>query len=305
MILLARKRDFALEVCNITEGKDSTFTLRTTCLLKLPSINPRTRVRLQLRNRTPLATDPSTLPALQSSRLPFKSSPADAILGFDIQVRRPGPEDRRYSFWAHRSVFRKYAAGAMQSSRRAAPVPRDSRTVMGFVSRLVKRVDDKFSRAPVRQWDEWGPNSTRWRDDFSDRQTLAGTRCAVAEPGSLLLMDFNPGRLAKLRAQGPSKNMNLTAVVDPSVISAGRFFRHDITSRLPYCASVNTDIKNRVLMDDEWLLQFEVSVPNALCPIMTHGRRPRSQEEGLFGWEGNIHFHSIIRSDSCIEKHNE
>jgi hypothetical protein len=86
---------------------------------------------------------------------------------------------------------------------------------MGFVSRLVKRVDHAFTSAPVRQWEEWGPNSTRWRETIRDRQTLAGTRCAIAQQGSLLLMDFNPGRLAKLRAQGPSKDPRLMAVVDP------------------------------------------------------------------------------------------
>ena len=244
-----------MEVCHITEEKDNSLvTLRTTCILKLPSIHPRARVRLQLRNRTPLASNPSTLPALQSSRLPFRSSPADAILGFDIHVRRPGHEDRKFSFWVHHSVFRKYAA----------PPPRNSRTIMGFVSRLVRRADQTFASAPVLQWHEWGPNSTRWRecnDDIRDRQSLAGTRCAVVQQGSLLLMDFNPGRISKLRANGPSKDpARLQAVVDPTVIPAGRFFRHDITSRLPYCASVNTEITNRVLMDDEWLLQFEVGV---------------------------------------------
>ncbi|KAI9447670.1 hypothetical protein H4582DRAFT_1895507 [Lactarius indigo] len=207
VIVLARKHDFSLEVCNITKGKgNSLFTLRTACVLKLPSIQPRARVRLQLRNRTPLAGNPSTVPALQSSRLPFRSSPADAVLGFDIQLRRPGPEDRKFSFWIHHSVLRKYAAEAMRSSRHAAPTARNSRTVMGFVSRLVKRVDHAFAGSTVRQWHEWGPQSTRWRecsDEIRDRQTLAGTRCAVAQQGSLLLMDFNPGRLAKLRAQGP------------------------------------------------------------------------------------------------------
>jgi hypothetical protein len=265
MIVLARKHDFSFEVCNITEGKDnSLFALRTVCVLKLPFIHPRARVRLQLRNRTPLSSNPSTLPALQTSRLPFRSSPADAILGFDIQIRRRGPsEDRKFSFWVHQSVLRKYAAAAMRPSRRAAPPGKNSRTVMGFVSRLVKRVDHTFASAPVRRWDEWGPNSTRWlesNDEIRDRQTLAGTRCAFAQQGSLLLMDFNPGRLAKLRAKGPSKDPRLMAVVKPTVIYAGRFFRHDFTSRLPYCASVNPTIKNRVLMDDEWLLQFEVSV---------------------------------------------
>lgn len=271
MIVLARKHDFALEVCNITEAKDNSFsTLRTVCVLKLPSINPRTRVRLQLRNRTPLAADPSTLPALQSSRLPFKSSPADAILGFDIQVRRPGREDRRFSFWVHHSVFRKYAAEAMRSSRRVAPPAKDSRTVMGFVSRLAKRVDHAFTSAPVRRWDEWGPSSTRWREcygEIRDRHTLAGTRCALAQQGSLLLMDFNPGRLAKLRAQGLLEDPSLMTVVNPTVISAGRFFRHDFTSRLPYSASVSTEINNRVLIDDEWLLQFEVSVRK--CSVLS------------------------------------
>ena len=304
MIVLARKHDFALEVCNITGGKDdSSFTLQTACVLKLPSITPRARVRLHLRNRTPLAVNSSELPALQSSRLPFQSSSADAMLGFDLHLRRAGHVDRRYDFWVHHSLFRKYAAGAVRSSCRASMPAGDSRTVRGFVSRLVKRVDHAFTSVPIRQWDEWGPNSTRWRES-GDRQSLAGTRCAIALPGSLLLMDFNPGRLAKLRAQG-SKDPNLTTVVDPTVIPAGRYFRQDITSRLPYCASVNMDIKNRVLMDDEWVLQIEVSVVNVLWPIMIHGRRPRSQEEGLFGWEGNIDFHSIIRSECCTEKHNK
>ena len=232
-------------------------------MLKLPSITPRTRVRLQLRNRTPLAANPSTLPALQSSRLPFKSSSADAILGFDIQVRRPGPDDRRFSFWVHHSVFRKYAAEGMRSLCRATPPAKDSRTVKGFVSRLAKRMDHAFTRAPVRQWDEWGPSSTRWSEcngEIRNQHTLAGTRCAVAQHGSLLLMDFNPGRLAKLRAQGPSKDPSLMMVVNPTVIYAGRFFRQNITSRLPYLSSIGTEIKNRVLIDDEWLLQFEVSV---------------------------------------------
>ncbi|KAH8982823.1 hypothetical protein EDB92DRAFT_1623317 [Lactarius akahatsu] len=289
VIVLARKHDFSLEICNITKGKrNSLFTLRTVCVLKLPSLQPSARVRLQLRNRTPLAGNPSTPLPLGSSRLPFRSSPADAVLGFDIQLRRPGPEDRKFSFWVHHSVLRKYAAEAMRPPRCAAPAARNPRTAMGFVSRLVKRVDHAFASAPARQWHEWGPQSTRWRecsDEIRDRQTLAGTRCAVAQQGSLLLMDFNPGRLAKLRAQGPSKDPSLWAVVNPTVISAGRFFRHDIISRLPYCASVNSTIKNRVLMDDEWVLQFE--------------------EEGLFGWEGYIDFHSIIRPESCTEKHDK
>src|SRR6266404_217901 len=143
MIVLARKYDFSLEVCNITEESDDTFSLRTACILRLPSLHSRVRVRLQLRNRTPLPdNDPSTLPTLKSSRLPFRSSPEDSILGFDIQVRRPGPEDRKFSFWVHHSVFRKYAtAGATKSSCRVAPIVRNLRTVTGFVSRLVKRVD--------------------------------------------------------------------------------------------------------------------------------------------------------------------
>ena len=227
-------------------------------------MHPRARVRLQLRNRTPLASNnPSTLPALQSSELPFRSSPADTVLGFDIHVRRPGPEDRKFSFWVHHSVFRKHAAAAMRSSRRAAPLAKNSHAVMGFVSRLVKRVDHTFTSAPVRHWDEWGPNATRWRevgDDIRDRQSLSGTRCAVVQQESLLLMDFNPGRIAKLLAKGHSMNPSSKAVVDTTVIPAGRTFHQDIISRLPYCASENSEIKNRVLMDDEWLLQFQVSV---------------------------------------------
>src|SRR6266567_3745759 len=61
LIVFARKRDFALEVCEIIEGDDNaTFALRTSCILKLPSLHPSTRVRFHTRNRTPFASNFST-----------------------------------------------------------------------------------------------------------------------------------------------------------------------------------------------------------------------------------------------------
>jgi len=95
-------------------------------------------------------------------------------------------------------------------------------------------------------------------------------------------MDFSPGRVASLLAQdSPNpENSGLKVVTTPTKINAGRCFLRDFESRLPYCESSKDEIKNRVLMDDEWILQFE--------------------EEGLFGWEGYIDFHSILPTqNSC------
>jgi len=286
LIVLARKRDFSLEVCEISQGdQNATPTLRTVCILKLPSLHPGTRVRINLRNRTPFASKAST-PALGSNRLPFQSSPADAILGFEVTVRRhcrPRSDVRRLAFWIHRNTFRKYAAGlaAAKLPRGGVPpgAPRGLRSIRGLASRLVSGIGHAFATPPVLHWLEWGPTSTRWReisDDLRDRQTLAGMRCAVVHEGSLTLMDFSPGRLAMLLSRGFQEkgNSDLKVVVTPSTIDAGRCFVRDFTSKLPYCESTKEEIRNRVLMDDEWILQFE--------------------EEGLFGWEGYIDFHSVL-----------
>ncbi|KAI0249993.1 hypothetical protein BJV78DRAFT_1223462 [Lactifluus subvellereus] len=286
LIVLARKRDFSLEVCKIPEGEDnSTFTLQTVCVLRLPSIHPSTRVRFHIRNRTPL-TDDSFTPALHSHQLPFRSSPADAILGFEINVRRyarPGSEARRLAFWVHHSTLRKYAMEAGMKHSRVLPTPKSLRSVRVFASRLINRIGHTFASPTVRQWQEWGPQSTRWyecSDDLRDRQTLAGSRCAIVQQGLLTLMDFSPGRLAVLGAQGPCKNPAVKAVLDPTTIRGGRSFLHDITSKLPYCESTKEDVKSRILIDDEWVIQFE--------------------EEGLFGWEGYIDFHSVLPTEnSC------
>jgi hypothetical protein len=264
LIVLARKRDFSLEVCEITEGDDkATFNLRTICVLKLPSLHPKTRVRFHTRNRTPFASHFST-PALHANRLPFRSSPADAVLGFEISLRRrtrPGSELRRLAFWVHHSALRKYAAETARPSHIMPLGPMSPRSMRWLVSRLVDGVSHAFTSPPVLHWAEWGPQSTRWRecsDDLRDRQTLAGMRCAVVHQGSLTLMDFSPGRLAMLQTQESPENSGLTIVSTPSNIKAGRCFLRDFTSKLPYCECTKEEIKNRVLMDDEWILQIEV-----------------------------------------------
>jgi len=267
LIVLARKRDFALEICEVTEGDDNaTFTLRTACILKLPSLHRSTRVRFHTRNRTPFASNFST-PALHSNRLPFRCSPADAILGFEISLRRHGrrPESelRRLAFWVHHTALRKYAAEAARSSH--IPLKLGSRSpprrIRGMVTRVANRISDTFTTPPDLHWSQWGPQSTRWREcseDLRDRQTLAGMRCAVVHQGSLTLMDFSPGRLALLHAQNSPENTDLKVVDTPTNINAGRCFVRDFTSKLPYCERTKEEIKNRVLMDDEWILQVEV-----------------------------------------------
>ena len=262
LIVLARKRDFSLEVCEIIEGdRHPTFNLRTLCVLKLPSLHPKTRVRLHTRNRTPFANHFST-PVLHSNRLPFRSSPADAVLGFEISLRRrtkTGAELRELAFWVHHSALRKYAAKTARPPRIIATG--SPHRMRQLVSRLVDRISYAFTTPPVLRWLEWGPQSTRWRecsDDIRDRQTLAGMRCAMVHQGSLTLMDFSPGRLAMLRAQESPQNLGQKIMSTPTEIKAGRCFLRNFTSRLPYCECKKEEIKNRVLMDDEWILQIEV-----------------------------------------------
>lgn len=82
-------------------------------------------------------------------------------------------------------------------------------------------------------------------------------------------MDFSPGRVAKLLAQDSPpdpENSGLKVITSPTKIIAGRCFLRDFESTLPYCEFSKDEIKNRVLMDDEWILQFEVRIPlYALC----------------------------------------
>jgi hypothetical protein len=175
--------------------------------------------------------------------------------------------------------------------------------VRGLASRLVDRISHTFATPPVVPWLEWGPQSTRWREcseDLRDRQTLAGMRCAVVHQGSLTLMDFSPGRRAMLPAQGSPESSSLKVVTEPTTIRAGRCFLRDFQSELPYCESTRNEVKNRVLMDDEWILQFEVRFRLFHLPVFWL-KGCNLQEEGLFGWEGYIDFHSILPTDSPCE----
>ena len=152
LIVLARKHDFSLEICEIRDD-NATLTLQTVCILKLPSLHPSTRVRFYMRNKTPFASN-SSPPALRTNRLPFRSAPADVILGFEISVRRhgrPGSEVRRLAFWVHHSALRKYAAQAARPSG-VLPEPKSLRGMRGLASRLVKRIGHTFATTPVLHW---------------------------------------------------------------------------------------------------------------------------------------------------------
>jgi hypothetical protein len=251
LIVLARKRDFTLEVCEITEGDyNETFILRTACILKLRSLHPSTRVWFHTHNRTPFGSNVST-PALHSNRLPFRSSPADAILGFEISLRRhgrrSGSELHRLAFWVPSSVVAKVRGGNYEAFPRPAQAWAEESAARHARVGLSARISDTFMTPPVLHWSQWGPQSTRWRecsDDLRDRQTLAGMRCAVGHQGSLTtLMDFSPGRLAMLQAQnsGP-ENMDLRVVEAPTLINAGRCFRREFSSELPYCERTKEEI---------------------------------------------------------------
>ncbi|KAI0265837.1 hypothetical protein BC834DRAFT_155024 [Gloeopeniophorella convolvens] len=193
LVVLARQRDFALEICRITGGTETSpgRSLQTVCILKLPTPHPKARLQFKMCSRTPPnQSSPSSI--LNSSRLPFRSSPADTILGFDIDVRRygkPSADLRRLSFWTHPSTLCSLAAEADKHTR-ATQTEKTHRGARGLASRLFGRVKHAFAGPPVLQWQEWGPESTRWRESLlslRDRHALSGTRCAIVEQDNLAL----------------------------------------------------------------------------------------------------------------------
>jgi hypothetical protein len=264
ILVLARKRDWALELCKITrDDNHNTSTLWTLCILQLPPVHPKTRTELTNCNRAPSGS-PHSFATPSSSALPFRSSPSDSVLAFVVSVSRRDKyfsEFRRLFFYVLPNTLRSLVAVIVG---RASEKRDGEFKARNAVSNWLHR---RSSRAPppiIVPWADWGPRTTRWvSPSAAYRQTLSGMRCAFVDRGwTLRVLDFNPGRLRRVVAvrdngKDGEKALIRLAVTTPSTIPAGQCFLQDFTSSLPYYELKRHGVKGNFLMDDEWIAQIE------------------------------------------------
>ncbi|KAN0137276.1 hypothetical protein V8E53_004721 [Lactarius tabidus] len=265
IIVLARKRDWALELCKISrDDSHRTFTFWTLCILQLPSVHPKTRTDLTGCDRAPSGAPHSFAPPRSSTTLPFRSSPSDSVLAFAVSVTRRGKnfsEFRRFFFYVLPTTLRSLVAVIV--GRASEKGVGESKAMASWIRRRAGR-----PRPPppiIVPWVDWGPRTTRWVIPLVDfpRQTLSGMRCAFVDRGwTLRVLDFNPGRLRRVvavRENGKEgeKALIRLAVTSTSTIPAGMCFLQDVTSSLPYYELKRSGVKGHFLMDDEWIAQIE------------------------------------------------
>ncbi|KAH9173275.1 hypothetical protein EDB89DRAFT_1958840 [Lactarius sanguifluus] len=268
ILVLARKRDWALELCKITrDGDRSTFALWTLCMLQLPAVHPKTRTDLTNCNRMPSGA-PHSSATPRSSTLPFRSSPTDSVLAFSVCVSRRDKsfaEFRRLFFYVLPSTLRSLVAVFVgrASSEKGDGELKPRNTASGWLRRRAART--RLPTPVIVPWVDWGPRTTRWVSPSAafGRQTLSGMRCAFVERGwTLRVLDFNPGRLRRVVAvrengKDGEKMLIRLAVTTPNTTPAGHCFLHDFTSSLPYYELKRNGVKGNFIMDDEWIAQIE------------------------------------------------
>jgi hypothetical protein len=104
------------------------------------------------------------------------------------------------------------------------------------------------------------------RDDSYTRQSLSGTRCAVSNSAGkeVQVLDFNPVRGVRILEHLAEKKdpewekLRELLVNSQSTIPAGKYFKHDIVSHLPYFHIRREEAKGELLMDDQWVVQARV-----------------------------------------------
>jgi hypothetical protein len=268
ILVLARKRDWALELCKITsDDTQSTFSFWTLCMLQLPPVHPKTRTDLTSFNRAPSGS-PNSFVTPRSTALPFRSSPSDSVLAFAVTVSRRGKdfaEFRRLFFYVLPSTLRSLVAVIVGRAEEKGPKVRNTSS-----NWMRWRAGRAHPPPPpiIVPWVDWGTRTTRWVIPSVDfpRQTLSGMRCAFVDRGwTLRVLDFNPGRLRRVVAvrengREGEKALIRLAVTNTSTIPAGQCFLQDVTSGLPYYELKRNGVKGQFVMDDEWIAQIEVGL---------------------------------------------
>ncbi|KAI0265856.1 hypothetical protein BC834DRAFT_876682 [Gloeopeniophorella convolvens] len=264
LVLIARQRGFALEICKIESrhGKEATHFLKTLCILKLPGLHQKAWAWLKMVSRPPLSSSSSSSPP-RKSQLPFRSSTNDVILGFDLFVSRSDMKTyhpsmvQEFAFWVHSSTLCSFA----DQSEIAARGQTASRR--GLASFLRHPMRHSHEPPLIKEWVEWGPSTTRW---FSTPTSSAipaawGTRCALLTRHYVpKLLDFNKGRVSRKIAHRDASRSSANVVTAPTTIKEDTCFLQDVISSLPYCETSAGGLDPQVLMDDEWVVHIKVSV---------------------------------------------
>lgn len=245
MFVMGLKRDWALELCEITE-KNGVSRIRTRRMLKLPAVQPGTHITLEKFDETSSVTGcPSAL--RRPSRLPFRVPPSDSVLAFYVGVTSHSGEKQKLLF----SVFTSTLRGFTVTTKRTPWQwpwwrKRDTRPV-------------------IVPWDKWGPESTRWIsvEDIPMVRALSGTRCVISErsTGQVRMLDFNPERLSWVEdwiKRGETVGRNWQVIASPTTIPAGKVFKHDIETKLPYYEVRKTGLRveadSTFFIDDDWVV---------------------------------------------------
>ena len=258
--VLGLENDWALALIRVTADGDAS-TFRTLCKLKLPGVWWNTRVQLKNFYRAPSGSDNLSAPKRHST-LPFRNSPSDSVLSFCVSADRGWEHNpTNLFFYVHPSALRALAERAVTAQVSG---------MKGLYHWLARCTFLSRKTPPITMlWKNWGPKMTRWIKigDQSEavRQSLSGTRCAISKWASeeVQLLDFNPGRvhrleyLAEKKATG-WKDLRELLVNSPGLISAGKYFKHDIESHLPYFEIRRRGAKGQLLIDDQWVVQTRV-----------------------------------------------
>lgn len=262
-LVLGRKRDWALELCRFTKEGDA-WTFCTLCMLNLPALHPNTQTSLACLKRTSSATA-RTSTFRRLSKYPFRSSPSDSVLSFDVVIKPSGKNSlqSRWFFYVIPSTLRALVRAA------TAHPPEETDRNGNFVSSWLRRhAHHTPLRVPIGvPWGDWGPKMTRWinASSFRSYPVVSGMRCmiSVMVQGKLRLhtLDFNLERLCHVDPT-PLKNRNSKEtprlVTGPSTIQARGGFLHDFQSNLPYYELVTSGVIGDLVMDDEWIAIIQV-----------------------------------------------
>jgi hypothetical protein len=237
---MGHKRDWALKLCGITEvnGVPCICTRRK---LKLPAVQPNTQISLEEFDETSSGAGfPSAL--RRPSTLPFRVPPSDSVLAFYVRAHSCSGEKQALLFF---SVF--------TSTLRRFTVER------GGI----------FINVP---WKKWGPELTRWINVEGSpmMRALSETQCVISDTraGQVHMLDFNPERLTWMkdwikRGTGETEGRDWSVMVSPTTILAGKGFKHNIESKLPYyelrkTRDLHEEGKVRFLIDENWVILIRV-----------------------------------------------
>lgn len=255
--VLGLKRDCSLELYEITEKKGTVF-IGTRRILKLPAIRPDTQIILEKFDETSSATG-SPWDLRHPSEFPSRDPPSDSVLALYVKA---GGQELLFSVLT--STLRDFTA-TIKKRTRFIPWKHRIGQIRGPI---------------VVPWDKWGPGLTRWIDvedmlwpsPTIPAPALSGTRCLISEgrawrsTGRVCMVDFNPERLPRIedyikRRTGETER-NWRVVTHPTTFLAGKAFKNNVKSRLPYYELRKPGDQNdhgfTFYADDKWVVLIRV-----------------------------------------------